>query len=355
MTTYRVLKTINEAEWHAYLDRISRKQLVHFPRYARVYERYGDGAAECFVYDGEAGLVVYPFLRRPIENAPGLTDIITPYGYGGPIYQCGPGYSPAQLATDFRSAFASYARDTRMVSEFVRFHPFLGNHAPYVGLFEAVTLHCLNALTDLTIGANALFQQYRASYQQCVRKAGRSGLEVVRVPGPDFIDPFFELYSASMLQKHQEGYVKFRRKFLFDLIEELGDEIKCFTVIHKNRAIAIALFQHFDGYLDYFLAASDPSTLSLRPNHLLLHEAALWAIGNGISWLHLGGGHKSLQFFKHGFANRSCEYHIGKHVFDQDNYVALSKEHWARHGRDWSPGQTYFPGYRAEFPSADGR
>jgi serine/alanine adding enzyme len=352
MATSRVLQTSNESEWRGYLGLVAQKQLVHFPRYARVYERYGDGTAECFVYEGDEGLVVYPYLRREIGAAPGYTDVITPYGYGGPVYSCRGDGSRSQLATAFRSVFASYARETRTVSEFVRFHPFLANHAPFVGLLDGVSLHCVNALVDLTVGADALFQQYRTSYQQCIRKAVASGLRVVPLTGSDFIDPFFDLYSASMLRKHQEGYVKFRREFLVDLVEEVGDEIKCFAVIHEEKAIAVALFQHFDDYLDYFLAASDPLALPLHPNHVLLYEVSRWAIGHQVKWLHLGGGHKTLQFFKHGFANRSCDYFIGKHVFDNESYERLSREHWARYGQAWNMHEPYFPGYRAELVAA---
>ncbi len=351
MVSYQILHTGDEAKWHEYLGAISHKQLVHFPRYARIYERYGDGTGQCFVYECDGGIVLYPFLRRTIEGAPGLTDITTPYGYGGPVYECRKGYQPADLVADFRMAFVDYARETKTISEFVRFHPFLANHEHFIGRMDDVSLHCVNALIDLSIGAEGVFQQYRTSYQQCIRKAHDSGLQVVLVPAPDFIEPFFQLYSASMLRKHQEGYFKFRRDFLIDLSEELNDDLKCFAVMHQGNVIAVALFLHFRGYLDYFLAASNPATLSLHPNHLLVHEVALWAIGNGVRWFHLGGGHKSLQFFKRGFANRSCEYYTGKCIYDRDAYNRLSMAHWGLHNRAWNENESYFPGYRAEFPA----
>ncbi|MDB5602027.1 MAG: hypothetical protein JWN71_4071 [Xanthobacteraceae bacterium] len=348
MKLTRVLRTTDEAAWNACLATISRSALVHRPRYTRVYERYGDGAGECFVYESDGGIVLYPFLRRPIFDADGWTDIITPYGYGGIAYACHDQHSAALIA-EFRAAFVDYARETRTVSEFVRFHPFLGNHAHFHSLMDEVSLHCVNALTDLSVGGEALFKQYRGSHQTCIHKAREAGLRVVQLPSPDFIDCFFDLYSASMERKHQEGYVKFRRDFLVDLSEELTDDLKCFAVEHEGAVIAVALFQYFDGYLDYFLAASNPDMLPLHPNHLMLHEVALWGIEHGARWFHLGGGHKSLQFFKHSFANRTADYFVGKHVFDKDAYQRLSSEYWARHGRVWTPSERYFPGYRAEF------
>src|SRR5579883_1171598 len=83
---YRVLSTSDEAAWHGYLDAIERKELIHFPRYVRGYEKYGDGTGECFVYESGGGTVLFPYLRRPIPNAAPFTDIATAYGYGGIAY-----------------------------------------------------------------------------------------------------------------------------------------------------------------------------------------------------------------------------------------------------------------------------
>ena len=61
------------------------------------------------------GDVLYPFLVRPLEG--GRCDITSAYGYGGPY---GRG--------EWRQAFAAACREHGVVSEFVRFHPLLGNH-----------------------------------------------------------------------------------------------------------------------------------------------------------------------------------------------------------------------------------
>jgi len=346
---YQILHLDDEARWHGYLDLIAGKQLVHFPRYSRVYQRYGDGMSECFVYEGDAGLVVYPYLRRTIGGAPSLTDIITPYGYGGPVYECQPGRSPAELVVEFRNAFVDYARSTGIVSEFVRFHPMLRNHEHFVGLMDEVQLHCVNALIDLSVGAESVYQNYRLSYRQCIRKASEAGLRFATVPAPDFIAPFFKLYDTIMQRPGQKGYVKFRREFFSQLSDEIKDVVKCFGVFRGDDLVATALFLDDGHFMDYFLAASDVGALSLRPNHLLLHEAALWGIQNGRRWLHLGGGHMTLQFFKQGFANRSCDYYVGKAIYDVAMYNRLSAEHWERHNCRWDKNDPYFPGYRAEF------
>lgn len=348
MAKLKILSTRDRAEWSRCLDSIHRGEIVHSPQYSRIYERYGDGVAECAIFEDGENLVLYPYLRRDIADSNGLTDIITPYGYGGAVWSCGKGRDSGGLIADFRIAFVEYARQTRTVSEFVRFHPFLQNHRHFQGLMDEVSLSCVNALIDLSVGADALFAHYRTSYKQCIRKAETTGLTVKEMGAPDFIEPFFALYSASMQRKGQKGYLRFHRDFLDKLSEELGESLKCFAVMYESQIIAIALFLKYRKYVDYFLAASNPEFLVLRPNHLLLHSVALWAIGQGADWFHLGGGHPSLQFFKHGFANQSRDYYVGKHVFDRAVYDKLAVEHWRRHGRDWSPEEMFFPAYRAE-------
>lgn len=350
MGTFKILTTTDEAVWQQYLDLVPEKELVHYPAYTRVYEKYGDGIGECFVYE-EDGIVLYPYLRRKIEGSDKFTDIITPYGYGGPVYMHYVGQAPGFFHR-FRHALVDYLRATDTVSEFVRFHPLLANHKYFCTLMDEVKLQCKNAVIDLSVGPTAIFSEYRSSYQQCIRKAISANLHVEIVDPLDCIDPFFELYSASMSRKFQKGYLLFRREFLVHLAKELGSQLKCFVVKQDNQILAMALFLRSRNYLDYFLAASRMDTLYLHPNHILLHHVALWAIENKIEKFHLGGGHPSLQFFKHGFSNSHCFYYVGKHILDSPTYTALSIKHWSNHGKEWTPDHPYFPGYRASFESA---
>ena len=59
----KVLSTKDTSAWQTYLGLIPKKELVHSPDYTRVYEKYGDGMGECFVYEDD-GVVLYPYLVK---------------------------------------------------------------------------------------------------------------------------------------------------------------------------------------------------------------------------------------------------------------------------------------------------
>lgn len=91
--------------------------------YAKIYELNGDGKVEKFKYESEDGRVEYLFLKRKIElSKEEYYDIITPYGYGGPLFFPESSEKLPKLTSDFREEFEDYCKKNKIVSEFIRFH-----------------------------------------------------------------------------------------------------------------------------------------------------------------------------------------------------------------------------------------
>ncbi len=89
--------------------------------------------------DAWGSQVLYPFVRRDLtrleyigQEGQGLSDITTPYGYGGPAY-VGANCRTSEMMRESRTAFGSYCTTEGIVSEFVRYHPLLGSHACEAG------------------------------------------------------------------------------------------------------------------------------------------------------------------------------------------------------------------------------
>ncbi len=353
MVETRVLRLEDEGEWNAFLERIEAKDLCHFPRFSRIYEETGDGVAECFVYEKEGEVVVYPYIRRPLNSLPfaggrysGYYDVVTPYCYGGFVHNAGNEAEARRLIDGFRRAFEDHARKTKIVSEFIRFHPLLQNQRFCNGFFDRLFLHQDNVIVELEQDEADILKRCRPSYRQCITKAATAGLSFERATLEGAAGFFADMYSETMARHNQTGYLNFPRNYFEALFANLGGDLILFKVCLEGKVAAAALFLRFDDRMDYFLAASDKKLLHLHPTHFLLFETFRWARKEGCRQLQLGGGRDSLVFFKRGFSKLTKPYHVAHHVHDADAYDELAQ---ARNDYpDARPGYCadFFPAYR---------
>ena len=344
-----ILNTTQHEEWVAKIKKISDRNIVHYPQYFKIYESYGDGIGECFVFECDEGIVIHPYLRRKIPNEQFFTDLITPYGYGGPIAKAFLGQDMQKLVSKFCEAFEKYAIETKTVSQFIRFHPILQNNLHFKGTLNGLALQCKNVAINYGCDNNIVPNQIRARFQTYANKAKRSGLRFVELSLKDYEIKFHSLYSASMDRKKHDGYYRFSMDFIRLLTQNLESNFKCFAVLLGERICSIALCIIYEGHLDYFLAASDYEMLSLYPNHLLVSEISQWASDNGCTDFHLGGGNDSLLFFKQGFSKINRDYYVCRTIFDHEAYEQLTKDHYSKNQTSIEGSSLWFPAYRREF------
>ena len=97
------------------------------PDYARLYETEDIRAVE-YRFECEYGVITNLFMKRRIDvslyDGKEYYDIITPYGYGGPVIHSVT--DKERLIAAFMSDFQVYADRERIVDEFVRFIRLLG-------------------------------------------------------------------------------------------------------------------------------------------------------------------------------------------------------------------------------------
>ena len=347
-----VLTLREEASWRALADSFPRPDLAQTPRFSRVYQHKGDGRAECFVYQDDDGRVLYPYIRRDLRALPfytrdlgGCADIWTPYCYGGFVHDAPAARAPHLLAS-FRRSFEDFARETRIVSEFVRFHPLLQNQEGVAPHFDRLRLHRDNVVIDLALDERQLLAGCRASYQHCIRKARQAGLEL-KVERPEGAARFADLYRRTMERHRQTGYLRFDLEYFERLFAELSQDMELASVCHRGRTVAMALFLKGADYLDYFLCGSEADGFPLHPNHFMLFEMALWAKARSYRLLHLGGGRDSLYFFKRGFSRQTRPFFTAAKVHHPELYRELARR---RHSALPPPGAAadgFFPTHRA--------
>lgn len=352
LATSGVLRLHDAGTWEAFLDRLPRKDVTYYPRFLRVYEEKGDGQAECFFYEDGDRFVLYPYIRRPLATQPAFgaafadySDAVTPYCYGGFVHNAADPREGAALVATFRAEFDRYAADTRLVSEFIRFHPLLETQR-HAGQSMRVVLHRHNVVMDLAAGEDVLLRRCRRTSRHCIAHARRAGLRFSIDASPASLARFAALYRETMRRHEQWGYLNFPARYFDLLVKHLGDDCVVAAVWHEESVCAMAIFLRHEDYLDYFLSAWDPRYARFFPNHYMIFEAACWARRQGVTTLHLGGGSESLCLFKRGFSTRTVPYFVGEKIHDDSTTVALIRHRFPGMDDEGRRRIPYMPPYR---------
>ena len=142
---------------------------------------------------------------------------------------------------------------------------------------------------------------HRSQVQRNIRRAEREGLTVRLASRPhDLVDTFYRLH----LQTRRRQGVPVQPRRFFRLLWEhaittgLGSVL---IVEVSGQPIAAAVFLTWNETVIYKFGASDASSLSLRPNHLLFWHAIRAACEQGCRWFDFGRtdiGQEGLRNFK---------------------------------------------------------
>ncbi len=183
MGHYYVLSLQDREQWLRELENVkeSSPDLHYRPEYCALFKDSGE--ARLFIYREGHDSVIYPFLLRKVNLIAGLEgkleqdlyDITSPYGYGGPLANPAAG---EDVWDNFYRCFAEYCDRNNIITEFIRFHPLLGNHRllkKHVEVEKVSSVVCV----DLKRSDEEIWSGYERNNRKNIKKAYREGLEVV--------------------------------------------------------------------------------------------------------------------------------------------------------------------------------
>lgn len=345
------LGDLDRPGWHALLTASPSHDVYYTAEYLESAEHIEPGEVHVAIYEGARGLVLYPFLKRPLSGLPfleelaGWHDIVTPYEYGG--YLARPqGCTHAELLRDFLTSFDSYCRGDRIVCEFLRFHPVLRTHEGCESLMR-VMKSCDNVVIDLAEGSQELFDGYSASNRRNVRLAQRQGVSAAAVePSEENLAAFLDLYYSTMDKVSARRFYYFSPEYFRRLLGNPDISWLYLARSSNGEVIAAATFVHGTKMVHYHLSGTTRGARRLYGNNLLLHQMIQDAKSLGYGCVHLGGGAPSLVDFKGGFSRARAPYYVGQRIIDQEAYRHAC-ELWQRAHPDLAAQQSlYFPQYR---------
>lgn len=344
-----IVYTIEQAEaWDTLVRTFSNYDVYYLSGYVKAFRLHGDGEPLLFYGEADGVRGINVVMKRDIAADPHFAerlptdtyfDFATPYGYGGWLLE---GESdPAPIF----EAYREWCKEHGIVSEFVRYHPVLNNHTREMSFYDVTALGGTIAI-DLS-SPETIWANFTTQNRGKIRKARKNGIRIYSGRSLELFETFREIYNATMDKDHAADYYYFAPSFYESVCEDLPHNSQLFYAqLPDGTVIASSIMLWANGRMNYHLSGSRREYQSLAPTNLLLYEAALWGCEAGCKTLHLGGGvgsgEDSLFAFKKSFyRGEPCRYHIGRKIFDAEQYSALCAM------RGDLPASGFFPRYRA--------
>ncbi len=264
-------------------------------------------------------------------------DLITPYGYGG-------FWGKVSDYDNLNQSYNAYCVSKNYICEFVRFNLF-GEYRNYYDGHTVSKMH--NVVRGLEIPLDDMWMNFKPKVRKNVKKAQRSGLEVISENTGKHLGEFLQLYYATMDRSNAKKEYYFSKDF-FMRINCMRDHVQYFHVLYKGELISSELVIYGTENCYSYLGGTNGEYFDLRPNDLLKYEVIRWAKQKGLKNFVLGGGYGADDGI---FLYKSClapdgivDFYVGEKIFDRKGYdhlVELRKEISLK----GQPGE-YFPEYR---------
>ncbi|WP_301109830.1 GNAT family N-acetyltransferase [Sporosarcina sp.] len=334
-------------EWNDVLGKISITDVYYSFEYCSSSAELQNGNAKLIYFESDLGIVVYPIIKREIESALGLNvfDIITPYGYGGPVI-----LGDQAILDDFRREFFMYCKKEGIVSEVITFHPLLKNALAMEGYCGLQFIRKTTAV-DLSEDLGTIRSKYSGMNKRNIKKARQNGLTYKEVEkSPENIQTFFDLYNVTMNRLKSTSFYYFPIDVIRQqLLDTPISKSHLLFVYYGDQVIAATILFTGSHFAHYHLGGSDEKYLSMKPNNLLFDFMIELSKEKGCTLLHLGGGYEDddgLYRYKTSFSNHNIfDYYIGKNILNPRVYKLLLDEK----KQFITSNDSYFPQYRSVY------
>ncbi|MFD1861984.1 GNAT family N-acetyltransferase [Planococcus chinensis] len=326
------------------------KDLYFEENYGKLYEAMEGGETVVFDFSHHAGRIRHLFIKReipyPLQGGP-FYDLVTPYGYGGPLILYVEAGRKSELVAEFEQAFQSYCKENKVVSEFVRFHPLVENAQDFTACYE-VTFYRHTIITNLAAHEDPIQQEYSSSCRRDIRHALKAGMEYRIIEKPESLALFKTLYYSTMQRNEASRYYYFDDAYFSKCLELFKENLVLVEVWYEGQVIGMSLNFTSGKILHAHLTGTLKEFHHLFPALILQYGLAVWGKANGFELVHHGGGRTNLPddtlyLFKKKFGRQAeGEFFVGKKIWNADVYGALCEATGKR------GDQAFFPAYRAE-------
>jgi len=293
-------------------------------------------------------IILMPFYIRDItsnlEDNYNYFDVITPYGYGGPLFDLK--YTDV-LAFFWKKADEWY-KNNNVISEFVRFS-LTENYVGYTGeLVHTLT----NIKGTIFSDQDKQWKNFVPKVRNNYRMALKSDLTFSSICGEKIIEKdiidFHKIYIETMERNNADERYFFKLDYFKNLIFQNIDNFSIIFVSKEGVRISTELLICWSDTIYAFLGGTKEEFFKYRPNDFLRVEVIKWASEKNIAFYVLGGGMVDNDgLFKNKKAlfpkDNNPIFYTGRKILNQKVYNELTKKHANSLEIDES---SFFPKYR---------
>lgn len=322
--------------------------------YGKLYEKIEHGKCETFEFLHSTGCIKHLFVKREIPMpilGETYYDLVTPYGYGGPVItKCEEG-KKQELVEEFHKTFQQYCEKQNIISEFIRFHPLIENAEDFALCYEVE--HIRNTVgTNLRDFEDPVKSEFSKSKQKSIKKALAAGVEFRVTTSPEDLRKFQQIYFSTMERKHADDYYYFNEEYFSNLLKSFQNNLLLVEILYEGQTIGMGLNFVFGKTIHIHLSGTLSEFHGLSPAFVLRYALATWGKENGIDLIHEGGGRSNslddpLYLFKKQFGkNTSFKFQVARKIWNEELYTQMCKT------VDANPAAEFFPAYRAKTEEA---
>jgi serine/alanine adding enzyme len=330
---------VPRGEWNDLLIEEGLTDVFLREGYLRASAVLDEGEPTLLIVRSAGGGVAFPFLLRDVPGEPGTHDVITPYGFGGPVgFGVDPPWAP------FHAAYERWCAEHSVVTTFMRFHPLYGNQSSASPSMDLVPLA---GTVGWRLEPDAdLMEGITSKHRRKIRAAERAGLTVVvdedRTGGAAGYATLRRLYEETMTRNGASSFYFFPDAY-WDTLRTVGPVQLVAQVLGPDGDVmAAALCFVALPWSHCHIQASSEAGRGASATFLLFFALARHVQEEGYTVFHIGGGvggaDDGLLRFKLGFDEGGLRpFAVGKQIHDAATYERLT-------GRRDTDG--FFPAYR---------
>jgi hypothetical protein len=353
MDKYEIFELSSSHNWNDRLQRlpINQRDIYFTPEYYRLYEKLGDGKANCFFFEMGEYFALYPFLINSVNELGyklnnDYYDIQGAYGYNGVVTNT----SSEEFRKKFYTALNYFCKSNNIIAEFTRFHPLLRNET-FSKDYLQVVFDRKTVYIDLQKEYLKIFNNFQTTTRKQIKRAIKRYVLKLEIAEKSIsnISSFIEIYHQSLKRIKSDNYLYFNKSYFEELL--LTTKSVCFFALLDDKPIAAIIAFYNDNYVHGHLGGALTEYLSMSPYSLLYSEMIQFGQKKGCKFLHVGGGvtkypDDQLLKFKLNFSSSTSDFFVGGKIHNQEIYNDVVKQWKARYPEKNDIYKNYLLRYR---------